>query len=676
MKNFTWRKKLYFFAILIAIIPVAISSYNIIGIAEDELKSKTNEVLSFTANDIAEFVNDVSTNMWINPLKTIRDGIEVSDFDGQRMAMFIVKINQSSENLLALDLIFEIDKNEYASAVSTRNQEFQKLLDEKSINQEAILALNNDEIANLLSENKNIGLPKYIEELDYWLISVIVPVKIAGAPKAFLFAKYPLNNLRNYITKHWFNEDGKIMLIDKSGREVFDPIQKDLSGMSEVTDAVGLLQTGTRIQVANNFTTEQNEKIVCYYSFPQNIPWVVIAEISESKAYEAVSIMQERLLIYSVIGFGIAIISVLIFSGQIRKPILKISKIAAVISQGDFNVKNEYKANDEIGFLGDTLVGMADSLKESFKKIEVQNKELEEYSKTLELKVERRTIELKDKNEALQNTLEKLKQTQDQLVVQEKLASLGALTAGIAHEIQNPLNFVNNFSKLSISLVDELKEEIENHKSSIDSEDYSILQEILADVSTNMGKINEHGTRADRIVKGMLQHSRKESIEIRKVNINEMLKDTVNLAYHGFRTQDSTFNTKLENEFEENLPGIEANPQALDRVFLNIVNNGFYAANQRKKKEGESYSPTFKTTTRKVGDMLEVRLKDNGGGIPKHVLEKIFEPFFTTKPTGEGTGLGLSLSYDIIVQMHKGKLEVDTVEGESTEFIITLPINT
>jgi signal transduction histidine kinase/ligand-binding sensor domain-containing protein len=268
---------------------------------------------------------------------------------------------------------------------------------------------------------------------------------------------------------------------------------------------------------------------------------------------------------------------------------------------------------------------------------------------------------------------EHLKSAQEQLVVQEKLASLGALTAGIAHEIKNPLNFVNNFAELSVELTGELREDIGKQKPVIPAADYENIESLLSDLSGNATKISEHGKRADAIVRSMLLHSRGQAGERQATDINGMLDEYVNLAYHGMRAQDSTFNITLERDFAGDVGTVDAIPQDLSRVFLNILNNACYAANDKAKKVGAGFKPVLRVRTVNLGDAIEVRIYDNGMGIPPEVRDKIFNPFFTTKPTGQGTGLGLSISHDIVVQEHGGQLEVLTEPGEYTEFVMRLP---
>ena len=286
----------------------------------------------------------------------------------------------------------------------------------------------------------------------------------------------------------------------------------------------------------------------------------------------------------------------------------------------------------------------------------------------LEHLVAERTAELTQQKEELQQAMVELQATQIQLIQREKLASLGELTAGIAHEIQNPLNFVNNFSEVSSELVDELREEKKKaHR------DAQLEEELLTDLKQNLEKIHHHGQRADSIVKGMLLHSRTSNGERRLTDINALTDEYLRLSYHGLRAKDKDFNAALVTDFDDQLEKVEVVPQELGRVLLNLFNNAFYATEQKRKINQNGFLPEVKVSTKKLTDKVEICIRDNGGGIPPEVMHKIFQPFFTTKPTGEGTGLGLSLSYDIITKGHGGELKVDTQEGVYTEFVICLP---
>lgn len=290
-----------------------------------------------------------------------------------------------------------------------------------------------------------------------------------------------------------------------------------------------------------------------------------------------------------------------------------------------------------------------------------RNELINQQKELLEKQVEERTMELK-------NSLEDLKATQAQLIQSEKMASLGELTAGIAHEIQNPLNFVNNFSEVNKELIEEMKEEIEK-------KNFEEVKLIAKNVQENEEKITFHGKRADAIVKGMLQHSRNSSGQKQLTDINALVDECMRLSYHGLRAKDKSFNAKTETDLDENIPQINIASQDLGRVIINLFTNAFYSVMQKKKKLGDTFEPQVKGKTSRTENGICISIRDNGTGVPPKVMDKIFQPFFTTKPVGEGTGLGLSMSYEIITQGHGGELKVNTKEGEFAEFIINLPIN-
>jgi signal transduction histidine kinase len=279
--------------------------------------------------------------------------------------------------------------------------------------------------------------------------------------------------------------------------------------------------------------------------------------------------------------------------------------------------------------------------------------------------------QVQQRTRELSLSLEDLRTAQDRLVQTEKLASLGQLTAGIAHEIKNPLNFVNNFAALSAELIDELNDVLK--PAALDDKTREEIDELTHMLKGNLEKVVQHGKRADSIVKNMLLHSREGSGEHRPVDINAVVEESLNLAYHGARAEKSGFNITLQRDFDPAAGLIDLYPQEITRVFLNLISNGFYAAAKRKEAGGDGFEPMLRATTKNLGNKVEIRIRDNGTGIPLHVKEKMFNPFFTTKPAGEGTGLGLSMSHDIVVKQHGGKIDVDTEPGTFTEFIITLP---
>jgi signal transduction histidine kinase len=293
------------------------------------------------------------------------------------------------------------------------------------------------------------------------------------------------------------------------------------------------------------------------------------------------------------------------------------------------------------------------------------------YTDITELK--QREAEIIGARDAAEAALGDLQRAQERLIQAEKMASLGQLTAGIAHEIKNPLNFVNNFANLSDDLLVELTEILEEPIKALDAEARDDAEDLLATIRENLCKINEHGRRADSIVKNMLLHSREGPSERQTVNLNSIADEALNLAYHGARAENPKFNIEMKKSLDPEVGAVECFAQDLMRVFLNLMTNGMYATHKRRLAEGGGFAPAISLTTRTAGERVEIEVRDNGSGIPTDIAEKIFIPFFTTKPAGEGTGLGLSLSYDIVVKQHGGTLTVESEPGAFTAFRVSLP---
>jgi signal transduction histidine kinase len=343
---------------------------------------------------------------------------------------------------------------------------------------------------------------------------------------------------------------------------------------------------------------------------------------------------------------------------SITSPLRRLDRTMAAITRGDLEATIPAAGPHEIGAMTRTLGMLRDSL--------IERDRLEDERRRAE-------AEVRAARDAAEAALAELRATQQQLVVQQKMAALGQLTAGIAHEIKNPLNFVNNFAELSVELLDELKAAAAPAIAALDGDARGEIAETLDLLTSNLAKIAEHGARADGIVRSMLLHSRGGGGEQQSVDFNALVDEALNLAYHGARAQDQNFNITLERDLDRSLRPVELVPQDVTRVFLNLFGNGFYAAYKKSREAADGYRPALRVSTRDLGDMVEARVRDNGTGIPPAARDRLFQPFFTTKPTGEGTGLGLSISYDIVTQQHGGTIEVASEQGEFTEFTVRLP---
>jgi len=394
-----------------------------------------------------------------------------------------------------------------------------------------------------------------------------------------------------------------------------------------------------------------------------------------------------EIILWSGHALMLAILALIFLKPELNKakqiayaalPLVLLSFISDIIEKVDNSFYNEWSSTLDMASLFAIVWMIAMFIvngrqrkaleKERLKTLEIEkeNQITERLKAALEVQVNERTAELTQQKEALQQTLNELKSTQAQLIQSEKMASLGELTAGIAHEIQNPLNFVNNFSEVSTELIKELVDEVEKGNT-------GEVKIIANDLVQNLEKINHHGKRADAIVKGMLQHSRSSTGIKEPVNLNALAEEYFRLAYHGLRAKDKSFNATLKSSYDEKIGDINVVPQEIGRVILNLITNAFYAVNEKKKQTTGTYDPTVFVSTHKTGTNVEITVRDNGNGIPAKILDKIFQPFFTTKPSGQGTGLGLSMSYDI-VKGHDGLLTVNSKEGEGTEFVIRLPL--
>ena len=399
---------------------------------------------------------------------------------------------------------------------------------------------------------------------------------------------------------------------------------------------------------------------------------VLALDIFQVLAYFIGSPLLFTALAISLVAMGITVVPA-IRNNQSDSRILGIAMLLAVfpglfdtISQGIFLTTNLPTLSPWGSLV--CMFALAYLLDRRFsrntKQLQEAHNQLATYNSSLESRVERRTAELREKNLQLQETLEELKKAQNQLIQSEKLASLGQLTAGIAHEIKNPLNFVNNFASLSIELADELVKAVNNEEE---------IELILEDLKMNAANISKHGERADKIVRSMMEHARSGSREMRPVMLNKLVEEYVNLAFHGMRAQKKAINVSIVRNYDDCIGEIQVVPQEIGRVLINLCANAFDAMREKVSHTNQNYKPELQVITKCSGEFAEIYVKDNGGGIAEDQQNKIFEPFFTTKPSGVGTGLGLSISYDIIVMGHKGQFEITNTGDGGTEFVLRLP---
>ena len=480
-------------------------------------------------------------------------------------------------------------------------------------------------------------------DLKYWLTDLAI-TQLASSQQNAAAAKARLDEDLKAIAA--FHSEGVAAI----GREV--------DTLTELARRAGEAYSGDDSAEGNVLLAQARSRIL---NIDDEIDKVVARVEQQALAGRDASARQaERVVNLSIIGGMVALALALGLTAfivrSITVPLKRLEGSMAAITRGEFDVEIPQASAHEIGAMTKTLGMLRDSL------IERDH---------LERERRRADAEIRSARDAAEAALRELKAAQANLIQAEKMASLGQLTAGIAHEIKNPLNFVNNFSAVSAELIYELQDALRG--ADLDGKLRTEIGEITDTLRGNLEKIVQHGKRADGIVKNMLLHSRHGSGESRRVDINALVEESLNLAYHGARAEKPGFNITLGRAFDPAAGEAVLFPQEITRVLLNLISNGFYAATKRKAEASAGYEPTVVAATRNLGDSIEIRIRDNGTGISSEAKEKMFDPFFTTKPAGEGTGLGLSLSYDIIVKQHGGSIEVETQPDEFTEFRIILP---
>jgi signal transduction histidine kinase len=503
------------------------------------------------------------------------------------------------------------------------------------------------EEASLVSVVRNANsASKHFGDLKYWAIDSAV-TQLARSQQTADAAKAAL--------------ESDLKAISAVDPAVVEAIEGEVYTMPDLARQAGVAYSSDDSAAGNALLAQAKSHIL---SIDDHLDKIVDRVEQQAVRRRDMSTRQAELAVKLAIVGGIgALVIALGFTAltvhSITVPLKQLDRSIASITRGELNVAMPPSGVPEIAAMTGTLGMLRDSL------IERDRLERERQRAELETRAARDTAEA---------ALHDLKAAQANLIQAEKMASLGQLTAGIAHEIKNPLNFVNNFASLSIGLVDELNEAAAPALASLDERRRREVDEAADMLVGNLRRIVEHGKRADNIVKSMLAHSRSGGGDRESVDLNALVDESLNLAYHGARAQDQNFNISIERAYGANIAPIALVPQDMTRVFLNLFGNAFYAANRRRRETNDGeFKPTLTVTTRDVGGTVEVRVHDNGSGIPTEIRDKLFQPFFSTKPTGEGTGLGLSISYEIVTKQHSGTIEVASTLGEFTEFTVCLP---
>jgi len=509
--------------------------------------------------------------------------------------------------------------------------------DSRSLAEEAMLV---SVVRNANSASKHFG------DLKYWVIDSAV-TQMASSLQAAATAKAGL--------------DADLKAISAVDPAVVAAIGREVDAMTDLARQAGVAYSGDDSAAGNALLEQAKSHIL---RIDDEIDRIVDRVEQQAVARRDASTRKAELAVRLAIVGGIgALVLALGFTAltvrSITVPLKQLERSMASITRGELNVAMPPTGVNEIGAMTRTLGMLRDSL--------IERDRLERERKRAE-------SEIRVARDAAEAALHELKAAQANLIQAEKMASLGQLTAGIAHEIKNPLNFVNNFASLSMGLLDELKAAAASAFAALDQRQRSQVDEVTELLTGNLERITEHGKRADNIVKSMLAHSRSGGGDRQSVDLNGLVEEALNLAYHGARAQDQNFNITLDREYGRDIAPVELVPQDMTRVFLNLFGNGFYAAGKRQRAAHNGvFRPVLTVTTRDLGEAVEVRVRDNGVGIPDDIKDKLFQPFFTTKPTGEGTGLGLSISYEIVTKQHGGTIKVASEVGEFTEFIVSLP---
>jgi signal transduction histidine kinase len=503
------------------------------------------------------------------------------------------------------------------------------------------------EEARLVSVVKNANsASKHFGDLKYWAIDSAV-TQLARSQQAAEAAKDGL--------------DADLKAISAIDPAVVTAIAGEAYTMTDLARQAGLAYSSDDSAAGNALLAQAKSRVM---AIDDHLGKVVDRVEQQALARRDASTRQAEFAVKFAIAGGIgALLFALAFTAltvrSITAPLKQLDRGIASITRGELNVAMPPSGVPEIAAMTRTLGMLRDSLTERDR---------------LERERQRAELETRAARDTAEAALHDLKAAQANLIQAEKMASLGQLTAGIAHEIKNPLNFVNNFASLSVGLLDELNQAVTPAFASLDERERREIDEASDMLVGNLQRIVEHGKRADNIVKSMLAHSRSGGGDRQSVDLNALVDESLNLAYHGARARDQKFNITIERAFGENIAPITLVPQDITRVFLNLFGNAFYAANKRQREMNSGdFRPTLTVTTRDVGKAVEVRVRDNGSGIPTEIMDKLFQPFFSTKPTGEGTGLGLSISYEIVTKQHRGTIQVSSIVGEFTEFTVCLP---
>ena len=631
MLKLKWQYKLFILAALLAILPALFISTRLISITETELTSKINdELLSATdklSDDLYSFFSENYQKQMLIKKTVENENLGVDE----KISVMIASVEEIEE-FLSIALFFKNSSSSFDMALQVNTEDMDALIDQNNIDKKIIYGSIPKGYEFNSNDQFELSPIKYIKELEYWIIHYVIPVHINGAPDAYMLTTVKLNGLRQRLINDNFNQIGSLYIMDQAGRFILTKSSELPHSNFIIEDALEMLHGNSRITVVTNYE-KGNNKIVASFAYPVNLNWVIIAELAEEDAYAAVSEMNSVLLVWLIVVLALSLLAVFLFTNILKKPISKLVGLAGEISKGNFDVELDYKQKDPIGTLGNTLVGMSKSLKESFSKIEVQNKQLEEYSKSLEDKVAERTKELKETNEDLQKAYLQVLDLN-----KEKSEFLGIA----AHDLKNPLGAIRGYGDL---ILDDKKMK-------------------RKDLEKYIGQIVHSSDRMFSIISSLLEVNKLEEgqvkVEISRVEMNLILKTVV--ANNAENAEKK--NIKLILTSSEKSVFLESDELLLSQIIDNILSNAI------------KFSPHGKEVfieLKKAGGRVIIKIKDQGPGFSENDKKVMFGKFakLSARPTGGelSTGLGLSIVKKLI-EMLDGSIRVESEEGNGAEFIL------
>lgn len=635
MLNIKWQYKLFILAAFLGIVPALFISMRLISITETELTSKINNELISATDNLSDDINSFFIESYQKQL-LIKNSVENENLGPDEKISVMIASVEEIEEFLSIALFFENNNSSFDMAIQVNTEELDDLIEENQIDKEFIYGSIPQDYNFEAGRQFDLAAIRYIKEINYWIIHYIVPVHIPGTPNAYMLTTIKLNGLRERLLNDEFNQYGSLYIMNQAGKFILTDSTELTHNNFIIQDAEEMLHGNSRVTGVTNYS-EGDNKIVVSFAYPANLNWVIIAELKEEDAYAAVSVMRNVLYIWLGVGLTLAFFAVILFTRILRKPISQLEEKAKEISNGNFDIEVDYKHNDSIGTLGNTLVGMSKSLKESFSKIEEQNKQLEDYSKSLEAKVAERTKELKETNENLQKAYLQVLELNE-----EKNEFLGIA----AHDLKNPLGAIKGYGDIILDEKDIKRSDIENF----------------------VGQIVDSSKRMFSIITSLLDVNKLEEGHV-KVNISDVkIGKVLDEVIHENSENASKKEIKLNIQVPEKVMIFQSDSIILSQIIDNILSNAIKFSQPGKE---------IHISLEEFDNKIVIKIKDQGPGFTEKDKKKLFGKFakLSARPTGgeHSTGLGLSIVKKL-VEILGGSITVESEEGNGAEFILEFNI--